>query len=698
MSPRHPLVLLAITARGAAAARVLQARLPDAILHLPTVLAEAAEIRDGAPRVVLFDDGPRAAVGRAFHEALDHPAASRLVLFMAVGAAVRLIAPFLRDKATDPAVVCVDETCRYAISLLSGHHGGANSLTREVADALGAEPVVTTASDRLGQPAVDLIGQEFGWRLEGVDGGVPPLTAAAAAVVNGRPVGLYQDAGEPNWWSGSLPSTMTRYESLEALCAAAPAAALVITDRVLDAWWDPCAGPLRLPEATVVYRPGVLVLGVGCRRGVPTDEILAHVHATLRAAGLAERNVRRLATADLKRDEPGLHGCAAALGVPITAYPSAALRAAAQRLLTPDHVSPHVERLAGTPAVSEPAALLAAGPGAVLVVPKRTAARVTCAVARVAPDLSRISPDERSGLRPVTDAAPQSADRPIGTPTGICHPDVAEGSLVVVGLGPGDLRLLPPLARAALQRAEVVVGYHGYLDLVAPLTAGKTCVGTGLGAEVERVAHAVDLALSGRHVALVSSGDAGVYGMAGLAYEVLEARGWQPDALPVAVVPGISAAQAAASLLGAPLMHDVATISLSDLLTPRDVIERRLEAAAAADFVVALYNPASRRRTELIAQARSILRAHRAGATPVGLVHNAYRDGQQVVVTTLDTMLDHPIDMLTIVIVGNASTRVVGTRIVTPRGYAGQYDLSRLTSTGPPTLQGRGPDGGQTHG
>jgi cobalt-precorrin 5A hydrolase/precorrin-3B C17-methyltransferase len=527
---------------------------------------------------------------------------------------------------------------------------------------------------------VDLIGQEFGWRLEAIDGGAPPLTAAAAAVVNGRPVGLYQDAGEPNWWSGPLPSTMTRYESLEALCAAAPAAALVITDRVLDTW-RAC-----LPLATVVYRPRVLVLGVGCRRGVPTDEILAHVRATLRAAGLAEGSVCRLASADLKRDEPGLHGCAAALGVPVTTYPSATLRAAAQRLLTPEHASPFVERLAGTPAVSEPAALLAAGPGAVLVVPKRTAARVTCAVARVAPDLGGVSPDERSGVSPITDAAPQSAGRPIGTPAAISRrpirPAVAGGSLVVVGLGPGDLGLLPPLAHAALQRAEVVVGYQGYLDLVAPLTAGKRCIGTGLGAEVARAAHAVDLAMAGRHVALISSGDAGVYGMAGLAYEVLEARAWQPDALPVAVVPGISAMQAAASLLGAPLMHDVATISLSDLLTPRDVIERRLEAAAAADFVVALYNPASRRRTELIVRARAILLTHRAGETPVGLVRNAYRDGQHVLVTTLDALLDHPIDMLSIVIVGNSSTRVVGPHMVTPRGYAGQYDLSRFTLDG----------------
>lgn len=246
----------------------------------------------------------------------------------------------------------------------------------------------------------------------------------------------------------------------------------------------------------------------------------------------------------------------------------------------------------------------------------------------------------------------------------------------MIGLGPGDLTLLPARAREALAEADVVVGYRGYLDLIVPLTVGKMIVGAELGEEVARATRAIDLAQAGAHVALVSSGDAGMYGMAGLVYEVLGARGWTPDDLPVTVVPGISAVQAAASLLGAPLMHDVATISLSDLLTPRDVILRRLEGAAAADFVLALYNPASRRRTSLIVEARAILLRSRPAATPVGLVSDAYRLGQHVAVTTVGAMLDHHIDMRTIVIVGNSSTRVIGTRMVTPRGYAGHYDLS----------------------
>lgn len=641
------LALLAVTAHGAARARTLQPRLPEATVYLPAALA--AEIGDGQDLgFVPFADGARAAVGRLFGQS------EGLVLFLAVGAAVRLIAPYLDDKASDPAVVCVDEGGRFVVSLLSGHVGGANALACTVAEALGAQPVVTTASERLGLPAVDMIGRRFGWSIEGRDGAPPPLTATAAAVVNGHTVGIFQDAGENDWWEGLLPVTMTRYATLEALCAAAPAAALIITDRALDPWRD------RLPDHSVVYRPRVLVLGMGCRRGVPADEIAAHARATLAMAGLCERSVCLLTSADLKAQEPGLHAYAAQLGVPFRTYPTEALRAAPTT-----SPSATVEQLAGTPAVSEPAALLGAGPGSTLVAPKKAAARVTCAVARVADRVpAPLAPPARY-VAARKQGCPEQAFLPAlqGTTPGA-------GSLVLVGLGPGAMDLLPPLARAALDRAEVIVGYHGYLDLIVGLTEGKIMVGAELGEEVARAARAVDLALAGRHVALVSSGDAGIYGMAGLAYEVLEERGWDAGALTVAVVPGISALQAAASLLGAPLMHDFAAISLSDLLTPRMVILHRLQAAAEADFVLALYNPASRRRTELIGEARTLLLAHRPPHTPVGLVANAYRSGQRIILTTLQGMNEHPIDMLTTVIVGNRGTRLIGGRMITPRGYA----------------------------
>ena len=259
--------------------------------------------------------------------------------------------------------------------------------------------------------------------------------------------------------------------------------------------------------------------------------------------------------------------------------------------------------------------------------------------------------------------------------------------LFVVGTGPGDLHRMTVEAREAIAAAEVIVGYKTYLDLVEPLLAGKEVVSSGMMKEQERCADALRIAASGRTTALVSGGDSGIYGMAGLVLELAEeqARQVQPQGslfagtgegrpggeVEIVIVPGVSALQAAAARLGAPLMHDFAVISLSDLLTPWEVIVRRLEAAAAADFVVALYNPRSAGRVEQLDRAREILLAARTGETPVGIVRNACREGETVVVTTLADLPSHQVDMATIVIVGNASTFVDGKgRMVTPRGYA----------------------------
>lgn len=244
------------------------------------------------------------------------------------------------------------------------------------------------------------------------------------------------------------------------------------------------------------------------------------------------------------------------------------------------------------------------------------------------------------------------------------------GRLFVVGLGPGDRSVLTDQAHTALQAAEVVVGYRAYLDQAAALLLGKRLEPGELGAEVERAELAVRLAAEGRTVALVSSGDAGVYGMASPAFEVLERR--HTAGLPVPeteVVPGVSAMLAAAALLGAPLGADFAAISLSDLLTPWEVIARRVELAAAADFVLALYNPASLRRTRQFARARELILRSRDSATPVGLVRRAFRPGQEVVLTDLAGAADLPLDMTSIVLVGSSTTRRFGDRLLTPRGY-----------------------------
>ncbi len=253
-----------------------------------------------------------------------------------------------------------------------------------------------------------------------------------------------------------------------------------------------------------------------------------------------------------------------------------------------------------------------------------------------------------------------------------------------MSLGPGSPEHLTPRAAQAMREAEVVVGYKTYVGLVAPLVQGKEIRASGMRKEIERCREALDLALGGRRVALVSGGDAGIYGMAGLVFDLCRAQGVAVrdgcsveddsfDALLVEVIPGVAAFNAAAALLGAPLMHDFASVSLSDHLTPWDVIEKRLEAAAAADFVIALYNPRSATRPDGLERARSILLRHRPGDTPVGVVHKAMREGQQHWVTTLDALAPEEVDMQTVLLVGNSRTYIWNGWMVTPRGYLDKY-------------------------
>mgnify|MGYP001060928143 FL=1 len=242
--------------------------------------------------------------------------------------------------------------------------------------------------------------------------------------------------------------------------------------------------------------------------------------------------------------------------------------------------------------------------------------------------------------------------------------------LYVVGLGPGDAALLTPQAAAMLDAAQTIVGYRLYVDLISPeRLRGKNVVTTGMRREADRCNAAIDAALAGSPTAVVCSGDAGIYGMSGLIFELLEARDLA-DAVPVTIAPGVPAVCAAAALLGAPLMHDFACVSLSDLLTPWERIEQRLEAALAADFVLALSNPRSKGRDWQLDRALELARRHRTPETPVGLVHKAYRPDQQTLIRPLRDFCGTDADMLSLLIIGNTTTRVTAERMVTPRGYA----------------------------
>lgn len=597
------LAVFAISRRGADLARRLQ-------LQLGCDVFVVERFRDlvGERAVPLGSGALRDALSGAFDRYRG------LVLVMPLGAAVRLIAPLLQDKQTDPGVVVLDEAGIQAIAMLSGHVGGGNALARQVAAAVGARPIITTAADLLGFPALDLLGRDRGWAIEDATG----LTRASAAIINGEPIGVYQDAGEEEWWR-EAPNNLVRFSSIGHLLNASVVARVVISDRVL---------PINGVEgALVVFRPKTLVVGIGCVRGAPVDELDELVRTTLADHELALGSVRELATIDLKRDEAGLSALAARHDWPVRYFTADELSA----IGAPSGSSAEVLRAVGAPGVCEPAALRAAGAEALLV-PKVKTHRATVAVARV-------------------------------------RGRTMAGRLTVVGLGPGAPEDLTERGRQALQAADVVVGYHGYLDQVRPWLGPKAYHGSPIGDEIERCRLAITLARSGRQVALVSSGDAGIYGMAGPVFEILTGTAAATDVAAIEVIPGVSAANAAAALLGAPLMSDYAVISLSDLLTPWSVIEHRLDAAGAADLVVALYNPASARRREHLGRAQQILLRHRPAETPAGLVRNASRPGQVVTVTDLGHLLDHSVDMLTVIIIGNRATLRIGNRLVTRRGY-----------------------------
>jgi cobalt-precorrin 5A hydrolase/precorrin-3B C17-methyltransferase len=246
------------------------------------------------------------------------------------------------------------------------------------------------------------------------------------------------------------------------------------------------------------------------------------------------------------------------------------------------------------------------------------------------------------------------------------------GQLLLVGTGPGQLDQMTPAAQTAVSQADAVIGYSLYIQLIAPLLQPTQIVESlPITQERQRAQRAIGLAQWGLTVAVVSSGDCGIYGMAGLVMEELQAQGWDGKTPGIQVFPGITALQAAAARVGAPLMHDFCAISLSDLLTPWQVIEKRLEAAAEADFVTALYNPRSQARTQQLALARAIFLKYRDPNTPVAVVRSVYRKDEQITLTTLDKLLDVPIDMLTTVLIGNQSTRTHADWMITPRGYLG---------------------------
>ena len=252
----------------------------------------------------------------------------------------------------------------------------------------------------------------------------------------------------------------------------------------------------------------------------------------------------------------------------------------------------------------------------------------------------------------------------------------AKCKITIIGIGPGSASLLTDEARSELRKSDIVVGYRLYLELLAPLISGQKLASFEIGQEEERVKFAIDQSLTGKHVSVVSSGDAGIYGMGGLVLEKLTDLKLI-HSVTVRIIPGVSSLSSSSSLLGAPLMNDFCVMSLSDRITPWSSIEKRINGAISGDFVMVFYNPSSNTRRDIFEKAVNLLKEKLKPGTPVGLVKNAYRDGQAVTITTLEKLYENEVDMLTTVVIGNSSTFVSGRFMITPRGYLQQTGKSR---------------------
>ena len=549
----------------------------------------------------------------------------------------------------------LDEKGKFVVSLLSGHLGGANDKAREIAHFLTAEAVITTASDVNSKISIDLWAKENNLVIEDWD----LLPQNSTRLLNNDAVRVYQDV------EIKLPDDFLKVGDPRF-------ADVIITNKIIPphppllkgGGGDYCGCHVK---GQLYLRPKNLVIGIGCNSGTPAEEIEFVVKKTLEENDLSFLSIHSIATIDKKGNEPGLIAFAGKYDFKIITF-------------TPDELNsvngrPKSEaafKATGAIGVAEPAALLSSGADNLLV-PKQKIGNITVAVAEQKTEDRRQKtnpPFTKGGHGGITNSEIQILNSEL-TRKG------RKGRIYIVGTGPGSTEYITPYARNAIRKSDVVVGYDAYLTLIKELIKGKEVISTGMTKEIDRCKKAVELALSGKTVSVISGGDPGIYAMAGLVFEIIRAQSTEHRAqsINVEVIPGVSALNACAARLGAPLMHDFAVISLSDRLTPWELIEKRLEAASMSDFIIVLYNPKSIGRQEHINKARDIILKFRDPETPVGVVKAAMRDNEKIVITDLKDMLDHDIDMQTTVIIGNSQTFTWNNWMITPRGYGNKFKI-----------------------
>ena len=533
--------------------------------------------------------------------------ADALIFWCAAGIAVRCIAPCLTHKSQDPAVLVLDERGKHCISLLSGHMGGANALAGTVSALCGAEPVITTGTDTEHRFSVD----EFA-RCNGL---------VVTDWEKAKRISAKVLAGETLTIGSGMKKE--QYCPVEGLEEQNWKEGEFLSNA--DVWITPRR--ITAPDQVLQLIPRNLTVGIGCRKGTELSALHAALDRFMEQTGLDCRGICRITSIDRKKEEQGLVDLASDLGVPFVTYTSEELLQAPGEYPS----SEFVREITGVDNVCQRSAMLGAGDGAVCIAEKTVVDGITMAAAA--------GVLKKSGN--------------------------ARGIVYAVGIGPGEPEQMTPQAEAALLRSDLIVGYKTYVDQIRPVFPDKEYKVSGMRQELLRIREALEEARTGKTVAVISSGDASVYGMGGLLWELSE----QYDDVDVECVAGITAALSGGAVLGAPLGHDFTCVSLSDLLTPWDLIRKRLELAAEGDFVIALYNPSSRTRQHRYEEACRILLEHRPGNTVCGWCRNIGRQGEEWKVCTLKELQQQPVDMLTTVFIGNSRTRVIRGRMVTPRGY-----------------------------
>ncbi len=534
----------------------------------------------------------------------------------AAGILIRALGTELKDKHTEPPVIAISEDSANIVPLLGGHHG-ANKISHKLAKILNGHAGITTAGDT--KFGISFEDPPIGWVLSN-NSDVKSFTARLLA---GESVSI---AKEIDW----IPTEKLKLSKN---------AELAIHSTTEDVHSTP---------TQLVYHPKSLAIGIGCVRGCETEELRNLVFDGLKQANLTINAVSCFVSLDLKADEVAINDLVKDTGIPLRLFDANQLEQETPRLINPSDI---VFAEVGCHGVAESAALAATGNSSELIVSKIKSNNATCAIARAS--------------KPID---PYTIGR-------------ARGRLAVIGIGPGKDSLRTPEATKLLNEADEVVGYTLYLELISQHIKNKKIHTFPLGEEENRVRFALETAAQGKNVALVSSGDGGIYAMGSLVFELLqrptEQNGVSESAHRIEIInaPGITAFQVASAKSGAPFGHDFCAISLSDLLTPWDIIEKRIVSAATGDFVIALYNPVSKRRTTQLMKAKEILLMHRPPKTPIVLATNLGREGEKIEFSTLENLKIDNINMLTTVLIGSTTTQILDsindkTWIFTPRGYA----------------------------